>query len=310
MAVDVTDPQVRSVRHFNRFYTRQMGLLEEHLLASPFTLTQARVLFELGTQGTLTAGDISTSLGLDRGYLSRILNDFVTQGLISQQKSRTDRRRVFLSLTGKGKQAFLTLDQESHYATAKLLSKLSGPQQEQLVTAIQKVELLLSSESIPDKITIRTHQIGDIGWAIEQHGRLYVEEYGWNQEFEALVATLFAQFASEHDPKTDRCWIAEVNDDRAGCVFVVRNTEDSTAAQLRCLLVDPKWRGLGLGRRLVDECLAFAKDAGYTKIVLWTNDVLVAARKIYEATGFRLVKDERHHSFGHDLVGQVFSRNL
>jgi DNA-binding MarR family transcriptional regulator/GNAT superfamily N-acetyltransferase len=310
MAADVADPQVRSVRHFNRFYTRQMGLLEEHLLTSPFTLTQARVLFELGTQDMLTAGDISTSLELDRGYLSRILNDFVAQDLISQQKSKTDRRRVFLSLTGKGKQAFRTLDRESHCATAKLLSKLSGRQQEQLVRAIQKVEVLLSSESTRNKITIRTHQIGDIGWAIEQHGRLYAEEYGWNYEFEALVTTLFAQFASKHDPEIERCWIAEVNGDRAGCVFVVRNEEDSTAAQLRCLLVDPRWRGFGLGRRLVDECLLFAKDAGYTKIVLWTNDVLVAARKIYEATGFKLVKDECHHSFGHDLVGQVFSRDL
>jgi DNA-binding MarR family transcriptional regulator/GNAT superfamily N-acetyltransferase len=310
MAVNVADPQVRSVRHFNRFYTRQMGLLEEHLLASPFTLTQARVLFELGAQDTLTARDISTSLRLDRGYLSRILNDFVSQGLISQQKSKTDGRHIFLSLTGKGKRAFQALDRESHCVTAEMISRLSGTQQEQLVMAMQKVEGLLSSDSTPDKITIRSHQIGDIGWAIEQHGRLYAEEYGWNQEFEALVANLFAQFASTHDPETERCWIAEVNDERAGCVFVVRNEEDSTTAQLRCLLVDPKWRGFGLGRQLVDECLTFAKDAGYKKIVLWTNDVLVAACKIYEATGFKLVKDERHHSFGHDLVGQVFSRNL
>ncbi len=285
-------------------------MLDENLLASPFTLTQARVLFELGTQDPLTAGDIGSFLGLDRGYLSRILNDFVAQGLISRQKSTEDGRRMLLSLTGKGKRAFRALDRKSHRVTAKMLSKLAAPQRDQLVTAMQMVEELLSLDTISDKITIRTHKIGDIGWAIERHGRLYAKEYGWNQEFEALVAGLFAQFASKHDPETERCWIAEVNGERAGCVFVVRNAEDSTAAQLRCLLVDPTWRGLGIGRRLVEECIAFARDAGYKKIVLWTNDVLVGARRIYEAKGFDLINEEHHHSFGHDLVGQVFSRNL
>jgi len=160
------------------------------------------------------------------------------------------------------------------------------------------------------KLTIRTHRTNDIGWAIERHGQLYADEYGWDSDFEALVATLFAQFATKHDPATERFWVAELNSERIGCVFVVRNAEDSSIAQLRCLLVDPKVRGLGVGRRLVAECIAFARQVGYDKIMLWTNDVLVSARRIYEAEGFSLIKEEHHHSFGHDLVGQFWMRDL
>lgn len=303
--------QVAAVRGFNRFYTRQIGVLDEGLLASPYSLTQARVLFELGTRKAVTAGEIGDALGLDAGYLSRIVQSFVAQELIQREPSSRDGRQMLLSLTADGKKAFRGLDRKSHDVTAAHLSGLSAPRRERLLASMQELQRTLSAaDNDAGKLVIRTHRVGDIGWAIERHGQLYADEFGWNEEFEALVATLFAQFASTHDPAAERCWIAEVDGERVGCVFVVRNAEDPTTAQLRCLLVDPKGRGLGVGRRLVDECLAFAKAAGYTRMLLWTNDVLVSARRIYEAAGFALESEERHHSFGHDLIGQVWMRDL
>lgn len=308
MASPVAGSQVDAVRRFNRFYTRQIGLLQEHLLASPFTLTQARVLFELGTQSAVTAREIGDDLGLDRGYLSRMLDQFATQGLIRRRKSAEDGRKILLSLTAKGKKTFASLDRLSQDATSEILSTFSTHQRRRLLNAMGRIEGLLSGRS--DKVRIRTHEIGDIGWAIEQHARLYAEEYGWDQGFEALVATLFADFAGNHDPATESCWIAEVDSERAGCVFVVRNADDRSAAQLRCLLVDPFFRGMGIGTRLVDECLNFAKGAGYRKMVLWTNDVLTSARRIYEQAGFKLIGEDRHRSFGKELVGQTWMRDL
>lgn len=304
------DDQVAAVRGFNRFYTRQIGVLDEGLLASPYTLTQARVLFELGTRKVVTATEIGDVLGLDAGYLSRIVQNFASQGLIQRKPSSQDGRQMVLSLTAEGKKAFRELDRKSHDVTAVHLSGLSASRRERLLASMQDLQRTLSADNGSGKLVIRTHRVGDIGWAIERHGQLYADEFGWNGEFEALVATLFAQFASKHDPAAERCWIAEVDGERVGCVFLVRNAEDPTTAQLRCLLVDPKGRGLGVGKRLVDECLTFAKAVGYARMLLWTNDVLVSARRIYEAAGFALVSEERHHSFGHNLVGQVWMRNL
>lgn len=304
--------QVELVRRFNRFYTRKIGVLEEGLLASPFTLTQARILFELGTRQTTTAGELIDILGLDPGYLSRILQSFVQKRLVTRERSMEDGRRAQLSLTAKGRRAFGELDRKSRASTGDLVSPLSPSQRKRLLGAMQALQETLSE---PDAartpvITIREHQIGDMGWAIEQHGRLYAEEFGWNGEFEALVATLFARFAANRDPASERFWVAEVNAERVGCVFVVRNEKDPRAAQLRCLLVDPRARGLGLGRRLVDECIQFARSVGYERMLLWTNDVLTAARRIYGSAGFSLVEESPHRSFGHDLVGQVWARTL
>jgi len=302
--------QAEAVRSFNRFYTRQIGVLDEGLLASPFTLTQARVMFELGTRKIATASEVGELLGLDAGYLSRILQNFIAQGLIARQPSKEDGRQWMLSLTAEGRKAFRALDRASHKLTASHLSRLSEPARHRLLMSMSEVQRLLSPADIHGEVTIRTHRIGDIGWAIERHGQLYADEFNLNEEFEALVATLFAQFASKHDPAKERMWVAEVDGERVGCVFVVRNAEDPTAAQLRCLLVDPKARGLGIGKQLVDTCIAFATDAGYAKMMLWTNDFLVSARRIYQTAGFTLVSEQRHHSFGHDLMGQVWVRQL
>jgi DNA-binding MarR family transcriptional regulator/GNAT superfamily N-acetyltransferase len=304
--------EVESVRRFNRFYTRRIGVLEEGLLASPFTLTQARILFELGTRQTTTAGELVEALGLDPGYLSRILRSFVQKRLVARARSLEDGRRAQLSLTVKGRKAFGDLDRRSSETTGDMVSPLSPARRKRLLGAMQTLQDILSEPGAARAavITVRQHRIGDVGWAIEQHGRLYAEEFGWNGEFEALVATLFARFAANHDPAAERFWIAEIDGERVGCVFVVRNDKDPHTAQLRCLLIEPRARGLGLGRRLVEECMQFAKSAGYARMVLWTNDVLAAARRIYEAAGFSLVEESPHHSFGHDLVGQVWARSL
>lgn len=304
--------QVELVRRFNRFYTRRIGVLQEGLLASPFTLAQARILFELGTRQTAIAGELALDLGLDPGYLSRILQGFVEKRLVARERSIEDGRRAQLSLTQKGRKAFGELDRKSRVSTAGMVSPLPPAERKRLIAAMQTLQETLSYPAVPRAahIIIREHRIGDIGWAIEQHGRLYAAEFGWNGEFEALVATLFARFATQHDPAAERFWVAEADAERAGCVFVVRNERDPLAAQLRCLLVDPRARGLGLGRILVEECIRFAKSAAYERMVLWTNDVLIAARRIYEAAGFSLVEEAPHHSFGHDLIGQVWARTL
>jgi DNA-binding MarR family transcriptional regulator/GNAT superfamily N-acetyltransferase len=306
------DTQVEAVRRFNRFYTQRIGVLEEGLLASRFTLAQARVLFELGTRKTAAAGELIARLGLDPGYLSRILQSFVDLRLVVRKRSTKDGRRADLSLTTKGRKAFSDIDQRSRLRIGAMIAPLSAAQRARLIGAMQCLQETFSASSalLNRSIVIRPYQIGDIGWAIERHGQLYADEFGWNQEFEALVATLFAKFASHHDPVTEQFWVADVDEERGGCVFVVRSENDPRAAQLRCLLVDPAARGLGLGRKLVDECIGFSKSAGYDRILLWTNDVLVAARRIYEAAGFSLVEEAQHHSFGHNLVGQVWARSL
>jgi DNA-binding MarR family transcriptional regulator/GNAT superfamily N-acetyltransferase len=303
---------VEALRRFNRFYTRHIGALEEGLLKTPFTLTQARVLFELGTRKVCTFSEINGELRLDPGYLSRTLQGFAAKGLISRRKSTDDARRVGLSLTAKGKRAFAQLDERARKDASALLAQVTPEKRTRLLTSLGDVQRILSQrpEAPSGDVVIRTHRIGDVGWAIERHAQLYSEQYRWNEEFEALVAMLFANFAKRHDPACERFWVAELDGERVGCVFVVRNDDDPAAAQLRCLLVDAQARGLGIGRRLVDVCIAFARSAGYSRVMLWTNDALVSARRIYEAAGFELIKEEPHHSFGHDLVGQVWSLEL
>lgn len=309
---NVQTADAEALREFNRFYTRRIGVLEEGLLSSPFTLTQARVLFELAQRGQASANEIGDFLGLDAGYLSRILRGFVSDGLVARKPSTDDRRCTWLSLTAAGRRAFAKLDRGSQAQAAAMLGDLSPDKRERLLDGMRSMRRLLETpqEHGDGRVTIRAPRPSDIGWAIERHGRLYADEYGWNQEFEALVATLFADFATRHDPARERMWIAELDGVRAGCVFVVQNADDPTLAQLRCLLVDPEGRGHGLGHRLVERCIAFARDAGYRGMTLWTNDVLVSARRIYEAAGFTLAKEYPHHSFGHDLVGQIWTRDF
>jgi DNA-binding MarR family transcriptional regulator/GNAT superfamily N-acetyltransferase len=307
-----SDEQIKAVRRFNRFYTRQIGLLQEGLLDSPFTLAQARVLYELGTRTAPSAREIGDALGLDAGYLSRILQHFAAQGLLTRERNRDDARQFALSLTAAGKKAYRQLDRKSHRLTDGLLARLSPMERARLIAAMALVQRTLSEGCAPAdaRVTIRAAQMGDCGWAIEQHARVYAQEFGWNREFEALVASLFARFASESDPATERFWVAEIDGERVGCVFVVRSEAASTTAQLRCLLVTPEGRGHRLGRCLVATCIDFARSAGYRKLVLWTNHVLLAARRIYETSGFELVQESAHHSFGYDLVGQTWSLDL
>jgi DNA-binding MarR family transcriptional regulator/N-acetylglutamate synthase-like GNAT family acetyltransferase len=314
--------EVAAIRGFNRFYTRRIGVLEEGLLASSFTLAQARVLFELGTRQDVSAGQIADLLALDAGYLSRILQGFIDLGLLKRERSAADGRRVSLSLTAPGRAAFAAIDEKSRRAIGAMIAPLSRVQRRDLVAAMRTVEQMLSDDEathswhdcvqdgrVPN-VAIRPYGIGDVGWAIERHGRLYADEFGWNGEFEALVATLFARFAIGHDPAAEQFWVAELDGERVGCVFVVRNDQDPRAAQLRCLLVDPRGRGHGVGGRLVQECLNFARAAGYERMMLWTNDVLVDARRIYQKAGFVLAEETPHHSFGKDLVGQIWGRPL
>ena len=305
--------QAEAVRRFNRFYTRQIGVLQEGLLESPFSLAEARVLYELAHCEDATATELASALHLDNGYLSRMLRRFERDDLLAKRTSKADGRRRHLRLTPQGQKAFGQLDRRSQSEIGALLDSLSPEDQNRLVGAMQTIERLLGREteertSYETAYQLRTHRPGDMGWVIERHGALYAAEYGWDADFEALVAEISAAFLRNYNPARERCWIAEVEGERVGCVFVVERAE--TVAQLRMLLVEPAARGMGLGKRLVDECLAFAREAGYTSMMLWTNSVLHAARHIYEQADFRLVEEEHHHSFGHDLVGQNWEVTL
>lgn len=301
--------RVEAVRRFNRFYTRQIGVLQEGLLQSPFSLTEARVLYELAHQKETTATALGEELGLDAGYLSRILRGFQKQGLIDKKPSETDGRQSLLKLTAPGKKAFARIDKDSQREIGAMLQNLPAAGQGRLMEAMGTIEELLGARPEPRvPYILRPHQPGDTGWVVQLHGALYAKEYGWDEQFEALVAEIVAQFLRSFEPKRERCWIAEKDGENVGSVFLVR--ESDTVAKLRLLLVDPKARGLGIGARLVDECTRFARQVGYRKITLWTNSVLHAARRIYEAAGFRLVHEEAHHSFGHDLIGQTWELDL
>jgi DNA-binding MarR family transcriptional regulator/N-acetylglutamate synthase-like GNAT family acetyltransferase len=300
------DRRVGVVRRFNRFWTRQIGVLREGYLESRFSLTEVRVLFELARREETTASELGAELGLDAGYLSRLLGGFEKDAMIHKRPSQADGRRSLLRLTERGRKAFAPLDARSRRDVGAMLGSLSVAEQDRLVGAMRTIEGLLSETE--DSYLLRPHGSGDMGWVVHRHGILYAEEYDWDEQFEALVAEIVAKFIQEIDPKRERCWIAERGGENVGCVFLVKQSEE--IAKLRLLLVDPQARGLGIGSRLVEECIRFARRAGYGKITLWTNDVLYAARRIYQGVGFRLVHEEPHHSFGHDLVGQTWELEL
>jgi DNA-binding MarR family transcriptional regulator/N-acetylglutamate synthase-like GNAT family acetyltransferase len=309
MSDDDFDRRVGDVRHFSRFWTRQIGVLREGYLESPFSLTEVRVLYELAHREEPTAGELGEELGLDAGYLSRILRGFEKHGLIRKRPSEADGRRRLLRLTERGREAFAPLDSRSRSEIGAILVGMSIAGQERLVKAMRAIEGLLGVR--PDPVVtylLRPPQPGDMGWVVHRHGVLYAREYGWDERFEALVAEIVAKFIQQYDPRVERCWIAERDGEIVGCVFLVRESEE--IAKLRLLLVEPEARGLGIGSRLVEECIRFARQAGYLKITLWTNDVLNSARRIYEAMGFQLVHEKPHHSFGHDLVGQTWELML
>lgn len=297
------EDRVNAIRHFNRFLTRRIGVLREGLLHTPYSLTEARILFELGHRDKLTAADIGRELGLDAGYLSRILTGLEQQGLVEKSRSESDGRQRLLSLTAAGQNASTLLDQRSREEVAEMLSELAEDDQQRLLKAMQTIESILDKDfKFSEPFFLRTHQPGDMGWITHRHGLLYAQEYGWDETFEALVAQITSDFIKNFDPKKERCWVAEMNGEIVGSVFVVK--ADEMTAKLRLLLVEPKARGYGLGTRLVDECIRFAKRTGYKKLVLWTNSVLLEARHIYQKRGFTLVEEESHHSFGHNLIGE------
>ncbi|HEY3364858.1 MAG TPA: helix-turn-helix domain-containing GNAT family N-acetyltransferase [Symbiobacteriaceae bacterium] len=300
---------IESVRRFNRFYTQQIGVLNDGLLKSPFSLTEGRVIYELAHHEKTTATELGNELGLDAGYLSRILRGFIKSGLVDKQPSETDGRQSVLWLTEQGQSEFALLNARSHHEIDAMLNRLSTADQNRLTEAMHTIEGLLGARpehKVP--YLLRSHQPGDMGWVVHRHGVLYAEEYGWDEQFEALVAGIVSEFIQHYDPKRERCWIAEREGENVGSVFLVKKSE--TTAKLRLLLVDPKARGLGIGKRLVDECIRFARQAGYREMTLWTNSVLVAARHIYTEAGFRLVQSEPHHSFGHDLISETWELTL
>ena len=309
MAGTDLDGRIAAVRRFSRFYTRQIGLLQEGYLDSPFSLTQVRVLYELAHRQDPSAGELARDLGLDAGYLSRILADFEQRGLLAKRRSEADARQVLLRLTPAGWDAFGPLDRRSHEDIGALLGRLAEADQVRVVEAMQTIERLLGAGPEPRaSFVLRPPLPGDLGWVVQRHGALYAREYGWDTSFEALVAEIVANYVRNYKPQREQCWIADKDGRKVGSVFCVQKSP--TLAQLRLLLVEPDARGLGIGRRLVAECIRFARAVGYQRLMLWTNDVLVSARRIYEAAGFRLVEEERHHSFGHDLVGQNWELEL
>ena len=302
--------EVHAVRAFNRFWTQQIGLLQAGLVDTPWSLTEARVLFELAQHEATDLADLRRTLQLDAGYLTRIVGRLKDAGLVTAERSPDDGRRQVIRLTDKGRAEFGTLDGRSSEATAALLGGLPVADRRRLVAAMGTIEDTLAprSDRRPRAYLLREPGPGDLGWMVQRNAAVYAAEYGWDQSYEALVARIVADFGQHRDPACERAWIAEVDGEPAGCVLCVRR--DDETAQLRILLVDPAVRGLGIGARLVEECIRFARAAGYRSMVLWTNDVLVSARRIYEAAGFTLTDEEPHHSFGHDLVGQTWRLDL
>ena len=317
MAVSPSDTE--QVRGFNRFYTKQIGLLREGYLKTPYSLTQARVLYELAHHPGSRSSELVEELGLDAGYLSRMLKDFEKRGLLRRASSKDDARVSHLRLTARGRKEFAGLNSRSDADIGRMLSALGETERERLVASMNAIrETLMPDEESASTFHIRTHRPGDIGWVVARHGELYSKEYQWDSTFEGLVAEIAGKFLTHLDPKRERCWIAVrgpelapgkgTSGERLGCIFLVK--QSATVAKLRLLLVDPSARGMGVGTSLVQGCIDFARSVGYKTMVLWTNDILHSARRIYERYGFRLVKEDKHHSFGHDLVGQNWELKL
>jgi DNA-binding MarR family transcriptional regulator/GNAT superfamily N-acetyltransferase len=301
--------QIAAVRGFSRFYTRKLGIIEPKLLDSPWTLQEARIIYEIAERQNCTATDLVRALGLDAGFLSRTLQALQRRQIVTRQPSKTDRRVTELALTAKGRAAFAELDSRSRGVVAALLGKLDARERAAIVGAMTTIEQTLEPPAKPPTgFLLRSHRPGDIGWIVSRHGAIYAQEYGWDISFEALVAEIAAQFIRSHDPSREHCWIAETGGEPVGSILLVRASDE--AAKLRLLLVEKKARGLGVGRALTEQCIRFARQAGYRSITLWTQSILVAAREIYQRAGFRRIKEERHHSFGVDLVGETWELKL
>jgi DNA-binding MarR family transcriptional regulator/GNAT superfamily N-acetyltransferase len=302
------DAAVAAVRAFNRFYTNMIGLLRGKYLDTPYSLTEARILFELAQRDASEVADLRRAVDIDAGYLSRILARFESDGLIGRQRSAADGRRQVIRLTEAGRSVVGGLDARSAAQTQEMLAAVRDDDRRSLLDAMRVITDVLSGSPPPRGYLLRAPEPGDLGWVVQRNGAVYAEEFGWDATYEALVARIVADYVDHRDPGCEAAWIAEVEGTRAGCVFCVR--ENATTARLRLLLVEPWARGLGIGSRLVEEVLRFARRAGYSDITLWTNDVLVDARRIYQRAGFTLVSEKPHHSFGQDLVGQDWSRRL
>ena len=301
--------RVAAVRAFNRLYTGVIGALDEGLVGTPYTLSEARVLYELEQQGVTEVTELRARLGLDPGYASRLLSRLEARGVLVRDKSDTDARRQVVRLTDNGREAQHSLEQNTVEQISDLLGRFTDEDQRRLLSSMATIGALVGDGAGDRTVVLRPPRPGDFGWVVERNGALYAQEYGWDATYEALVARIVADFVDNNDPKREAAWIAELDGERVGCVFCVRGSDEQTA-KLRLLIVEPSARGHGLGRRLVDECLAFAKAHGYTAMELWTNSVLTAARSIYAKTGFEMVETEPHHSFGHDLVGETWRRDL
>lgn len=308
--VSSADDPVLAIRRFNRFYTRQIGVLQEHLLQSQFSLTELRVLFEIAHRENVTAKDLCLDLGLDRGYVSRMLQSFQEHGWIKTAPAPDDRRRQFLALTAKGHKVFDPLERRSSDEVAGMLARLTPVQQKTMLAGIRDIESVLAPRKPPTvPYTVRQHRPGDMGWVVQRHGELYWQEYQYDERFEALVAEIVAEFIQNLDSSRERCWIAEKAGERVGSVFLVKKS--AGVAKLRLLLVEPSARGLGIGKRLVNECVQFAREAGFKKILLWTQSELAAARGIYKVAGFELVAEARHDSWGRKgLVAETWELRL
>jgi DNA-binding MarR family transcriptional regulator/GNAT superfamily N-acetyltransferase len=293
---------VSTVRAFNRFWTKQIGVLGASLLRTPYSLTEARVIFELAQRDATEVVDLRRELELDAGYLSRILRRFKTLHLIATEASESDGRRQIVRLTTKGRRAFENLNKRADEEVRMTLGLLTDDDQRRLVGAMTSIRRLFDGVPRSSACVLRPLGPGDLGWVVQRHGALYAQEYEWDETFEALVARIVSDYVEQRDPRKDNAWIAEVDGEPVGCVFCVK--KDTKVAQLRLLLVEPRARGVGVGTRLVDECIRFARRASYEQLVLWTNHPLRAARRIYDRAGFKLVKEENHKSFGHDLIGQ------
>ena len=308
MSFEATD-HIAAVRAFNRFYTRKLGVLDQHLGKTPFSLSEARVLYELAHRDDLAAKEIGNELGLDPGYLSRIVQSFEEKGLITRKPLPADRRQYQLSLTAKGRQTFAKLNQSSQNEVAAMLAQLSADDATRLTQAMATIETVLEpSRSQPAAFMLRSHRIGDMGWVVSRQGAAYAADYNWDISYEALVAEICAQFIRNYDAAREHCWIAEMGGEPVGSFFLVKATDE--IAKLRLLQVEKKARGLGVGRALVEQCIQGARERGYSKMTLWTQSILVAARGIYKSAGFKLVATEAHHSFGQDLVGETWERDL
>jgi DNA-binding MarR family transcriptional regulator/GNAT superfamily N-acetyltransferase len=303
------DGQIAAVRGFSRFYTRKLGIIEPKLLDTPWTLQEARIIYEIAERKSCTATDLVRALGLDAGFLSRTLQAMQRRQVVARKPSKADRRVTELALTAKGRAAFADLDARSRDVVGTLLGRLDSTERAAIVNAMATIEQTLEPlPGRPASFLLRSHRPGDIGWIVSRHGALYSQEYGWDITFEALAAEIAAQFIRSYDPSREHCWIAEVGGEPAGSIFLVKASDE--VAKLRLLLVEKKARGLGIGRALTAQCIRFARDAGYASITLWTQSILVAARGIYQRAGFRRVGEEKHHSFGVDLVGETWELKL